>query len=139
MLMSNTLQLEIVTPTGLIFDEPVACVTVPGTEGEMEIHPLHVPVLTLLDAGEITVRKPDNSNCYLAVGSGFIKITGDKVVVFTDMALKADEIDELKAEEARKRAEERLQGKLSAEEAATVNASLTKSIAMLAVKQRRRG
>ena len=137
--MSNTLQLEIVTPTGLIFNEPVAYVTVPGTEGEMEIHPLHVPVLTLLDAGEIAVHKPDNSHCYLAVGSGFIKITGDKVVIFTDMALKADEIDELKAEEARKRAEERLKGKLSDEEVATVNASLTQSLAMLAVKQRRRG
>ncbi len=137
--MSNTLQLEIVTPTGLIFDEPVAYVTVPGTEGEMEIHPLHVPVLTLLEAGEIAVRKPDNSHCYLAVGEGFVKITGEKVVIFTDMALKADEIDELKAEEARKRAEERLKGKLSAEEAATVNASLTRSIALLNVKQRRRG
>ncbi len=137
--MSNTLQLEIVTPTGLIFNEPAACVTIPGAEGEMEIHPLHVPVLTLLEAGEITVRKPDNAFCYLAVGEGFVKITGDKVVIFTDMALKADEIDELKAEEARKRAEERLKGKLSDEEAATVNAALARSIAQIGVKQRRRG
>jgi F-type H+-transporting ATPase subunit epsilon len=75
---------------------------------------------------------------FLAVGDGFVEITGEKVSILTDMAIKAESIDEAKAEEARKRAEARLTEKLDDEEAANVNAALAHSLAQLKVKRRGR-
>jgi F-type H+-transporting ATPase subunit epsilon len=72
------------------------------------------------------------------VGEGFVEITGDSVSILTDMAIKAQDIDEAKAEEARKRAEERLREpqQLSEEEVASVTAALAHSLAQLKVKRR---
>ena len=133
--MANTLKLEIVTPEAKTYSEDVEMVTLPGVEGEMGIYPQHVPLMTQITAGEVIVRK-GGDEFYLAIGEGFVEITGDRVAILTDMAIKADEIDEAKAEEARKRAEERLQEKLTDEETATVSASLMHSLAQLKVKRR---
>ena len=132
-----TLKLEIVTPEAKVYSEDVDMVTLPGTEGEMGIYPMHIPLMTQVAAGEIIARKDGREN-YLAVGDGFVQITGDKVAIMTDMAVEADNIDEVQAEEARKRAEARLAEKLDDEEAAMVQAALAHSIAQLDVKRRRR-
>ena len=133
--MANTLKLEIVTPEAKIYSEDVEMVTLSGSEGEMGVYPMHVPLMTQVVAGELVVRK-DGQNHFLAIGEGFVQITGERVAVMTDMAIKADDIDEAKAEEARKRAEARLQEKLTDEETATVQASLLHSLAQLKVKRR---
>src|SRR5213595_3000368 len=106
--MAATLKLEIVTPEAKTYSEDVDMVTLPGVEGEMGIFPMHVPLMTQIVPGEIAVRK-GGQDYFLAVGEGFVQITGDRVAVLTDMAIKATDIDETKAEEARRRAEERLQ------------------------------
>jgi F-type H+-transporting ATPase subunit epsilon len=136
--MANTLKLEIVTPEAKTYSEDVDTVTLPGVEGEMGIFPMHVPLMTQIAAGEIIVRK-DGNEYFLAVGEGFVQITADKVAVMTDMAIKAEDIDETKAEEARRRAETRLSEKLDDEEAATVQAALAHSLAQLKVKRRKHG
>ncbi|MEI6078251.1 MAG: F0F1 ATP synthase subunit epsilon [Verrucomicrobiota bacterium] len=133
--MAYTLQLEIVTPEAKVFSENVEMVTLAGIEGELGILPGHEPVMTQLAAGEITVRK-EGKNIFLAVGEGFVQITGERVAVLTDMAVKADDIDEVKAEEAQKKAESRLSQKLSDEEAATVHAALIHATTQLNVKRR---
>ncbi len=132
-----TLKLEIVTPEAKIYSEDVDMVTLPGVEGEMGIYPMHIALMTQVTSGEIIARK-GGQDFYLAVGEGFVEITGDRVAVLTDMAIKADDIDEQKAEEARKRAEARLAEKLSDEESATVQAALLNSLTQLNVKRRRR-
>ena len=132
-----TLKLEIVTPESTVYSEDVDMVTLPGVEGEMGIYPLHVPLMTQIKAGEIAVRK-GGQDYFLAVGDGFVQITGDKVAILTDMAIRADHIDEAKAEEARQRAEARLTEKLTDEEIASVQASLLHSLAQLHVKRRQR-
>ena len=132
-----TLKLEIVTPEARTYSEDVDMVTLPGVEGEMGIYPMHVPLLTQIVAGEIIARKGGQDQ-FLAVGEGFVEITGDHVAVMTDMAIKAENIDEAKAEEARKRAEARLSEKLNDEEQATVQAALMHSLAQLHVKRRQR-
>ena len=132
-----TLKLEIVTPEAKIYSEDVDMVTLPGVEGEMGIYPMHVPLMTQVVAGEVAVRKGAQES-HLAVGDGFVQITGDRVAILTDMAVKADDIDETKAEEARKRAEARLSEKLSDEESASVQAALAHSLAQLHVKRRNR-
>jgi F-type H+-transporting ATPase subunit epsilon len=133
-----TLKLEIVTPEAKTFSEDVEMVTLPGIEGEMGIYPQHVPLMTQLTAGEVIVRK-DGRDAYLAIGEGFAEITGDHVSVLTDMAVRAENIDEAKAEEARKRAEARLAEQLDDEQIAIANAALAHSLAQLQVKRRRRG
>ena len=132
-----TLKLEIVTPEATTYSEQVDMVTLPGVEGEMGIYPMHVPLMTQLVPGEIAVKK-DGQDFFLAVGEGFVEITGDRVSILTDMAMKAGDIDEAKAEEAKKRAEQRLSEKLSDEESASVQAALAHSLAQLQVKRRQR-
>jgi F-type H+-transporting ATPase subunit epsilon len=133
--MAATLKLEIVTPDSKVYSEDVDMVTLPGVEGEMGIYPQHVPLLTQIAAGEVIARK-NGQDHWLAVGDGFVEITGDHVAIMTDMAISAENIDEGKAEEARRRAEERLKEKMGAEEAAVVSASLANSLAQLRVKRR---
>jgi len=132
-----TLKLEIVTPEATTFSEDVDMVTLPGVEGEMGIYPMHVPLMTQVAAGEVVVRK-GGQDYFLAVGEGFVEITGERVAIMTDMAIKAENIDEAKVEEARRRAEVRLSEKLSDEESAMVSAALAHSLAQLKVKRRQR-
>ena len=112
-------------------------VNLPGLEGDMGIFPEHVPLMTQISSGEIGVFK-NGEQQFLAVGEGFVEVTGEKVAVLTDMAVKESDIDEQAAEEARKRAESRLQEKLSDEELASVSAALAHSLAQLKVKRRNR-
>jgi F-type H+-transporting ATPase subunit epsilon len=135
--MANTLKLEIVTPEAKTYSEDVEMVTLPGVEGEMGIYPQHVPLMTQIVPGEIVVHK-GGQDFYLVVGEGFVEITGERVAIMTDMALKAENIDEAKAEEARRRAEARLAEKLDDQEAALVSAALANSLAQLRVKRRQR-
>ena len=131
-----TLKLEIVTPEAMVYSEDVDMVTLPGVEGEMGIFPMHVPLMTQVVAGEVSVRK-DGKDFFLAIGDGFVEVTGERVSILTDMAIKAEHIDEAVAEGARKRAEARLAEKLDDEEVASVSAALAHSLAQLHVKRRR--
>ena len=135
--MAATLKLEIVTPTATIFSDDVEMVTLTGIDGEMGIYPQHMPIMTQLAAGEVIAKK-GAENIFLAVGDGFVQITGSAVSVLTDMAVKSDDIDEAKAEEARLKAEQRLAEKLTEEESAVVQASLMHAMTQLKVKQRHR-
>ena len=134
--MAATLKLEVITPEATTFSDQVEMVTLPGINGEMGIYPQHTPLMTQIVPGEAVVRK-DGRDLYLALGDGFVEITPERVAILTDMAVKADDIDEVKAEEARKRAQERLSEKLTEEEVATVNAAMLRSLAQLQVKRRR--
>jgi F-type H+-transporting ATPase subunit epsilon len=131
------LKLEIITPEAVTYSEDVDMVTLPGIEGEMGIYPNHVPLLTQVVPGEIAVRK-GGEEILLAVGDGFAEITGERVAILTDMAIRADNIDEAKVEEARRRAEERLRERVSADEEAVLKAAMANSLAQLKVKRHKR-
>ena len=134
--MAGTLKLEIVTPDAKVFSEDVDMVTLPGVEGEMGIYPQHVPLMTQIVSGEIIARK-GGQEYFLAIGEGFVEITGDRVSVLADMAIRAEDIDEAKVEEARRRSEARLAEHLNDEDSAMVQASLAHSLAQLKVKRTR--
>ena len=134
--MAKTLRLEIATPEAIVYSEDVDMVTLEGIEGQMGILPEHIRLMTQLVPGEMIVRK-DGQEVLMAMGEGLVEVTGDRVAIVTDMAIRAENIDEAKVEEARQRAAARLREKLSAEEVASVNASLTRSLAQLKVKRRR--
>jgi F-type H+-transporting ATPase subunit epsilon len=135
--MTETLRLEIVTPTEIAFSADVEMVTLPAVEGQMGVYPAHVRVITRIEPGEIIVQS-NGRDRFLAVGEGLVEVTPTNVSIVTDMAIAAENIDEAQAEEARARAAARLREKISDEEVATVNASLVRSLAQLQVKRRRK-
>ena len=135
--MAATFKLEIVTPEAKIFSDDVEMVTLSGIDGDMGVYPEHMPVMTQIVAGEVIARK-GGQDISLAVGDGFVQVTGSRVAILTDMAIKADMIDEAKAEAAQKTAEARLTQKLSDEETATVQAALVHATTQIRVKQRHR-
>jgi F-type H+-transporting ATPase subunit epsilon len=134
--VSETLTLEIVAPGAIVYSAAVQMVTLPGCEGQIGIYPRHVPLLTRIVPGEIIVRR-DGQDEFLAVGEGLVEVTGERVSIITDMAIRAADINEAAAEEARQRAAARLRDTIADEEVATVNASLARSLAQLRVKRRR--
>jgi len=135
--MAKNINLQIVTPEGIAYSDDVEMVGLRSVEGQIGILPNHIRLMTQMLPGEMTLRK-DGHMKFLAVGEGLVEVTRDRVAILTDMAVAAETIDEAKAEEARRRAEARLQEKISAEELASVNASLARSLAQLHVKRRHR-
>ena len=98
------MKLEIVTPNGLIFDGDVKVVTLPGKEGEFGVLPQHAQLVSLLDAGIITVENSDGSETIIAINGGYVKVDENKVSCIVDGAvLISDESGELaaKLEEAK--------------------------------------
>jgi F-type H+-transporting ATPase subunit epsilon len=133
--MAKTLNLQIVTPEGIAYADNVEMVGLRSVEGQIGIMPNHIRLMTQMMPGEMMLRK-DGQMKFLAVGEGLVEVTRDRVAILTDMAVAAETIDEAKAEEARRRAETRLHEKISAEELASVNAALARSLAQLRVKRR---
>src|SRR5277367_816388 len=134
--MANTTKLEIATPEAMVYSEDVEMVTLPGVEGQMGVLPHHVRLMTQLVPGELIIRRAGHTE-FMAVGEGLVEVRSDRVSILTNMAIEADKIDKAAAEEARQRAAARLREKLSAEEVASTNASLARSLAQLHVKRRR--
>jgi len=134
--VATTIKLEIATPEAIVYSDDVEMVTIPGVEGQMGLLPQHTRLMTYLVPGEMIVRK-DGRDQFMAVGDGLVEVTNDRVLIATNMAIAAEKIDEAVVEEARQRAAARLNEKLSAEEVASVNASLTRAVAQLNVKRRR--
>jgi F-type H+-transporting ATPase subunit epsilon len=134
--MAATLKLEIVTPEETAYSEDVNMVTLPGTEGEIGVYPNHVPLLTTLKPGELRILK-DGGESFLAVGEGFVEITGERVSVLTDVALEASKIDVSAAEAAVERAEAAMKEDHGKEDVAAIQARMQKALAQLHVKRRR--
>lgn len=134
--MAKSIRLEILTPEGKTYADDVEMVVLPGLMGELGVLHGHEPLVTSLQPGELRVTK-DKKETRIAVGSGFAKINPDKVMVMVNTAVRADELDKAATEEARKRAAETLSQKMGAQEEATVEAALEKSLAGLRAKRRR--
>ena len=132
-----TLKLEIVTPEAIAFSEDVEMVTLPAVGGQIGIYPEHVRLITEMVPGELIVTRNGNESL-IAVGEGLVAVSGDRVEILTDMAIRAEELDAAKVEEARKRAQARRDEKIADESVATLNASVVRSLAHLRVHKRPR-
>ena len=132
-----TLKLEIITPEAIAFSDDVEMVTLPAVGGQIGIYPQHVRVITQMVPGELIVTSNGNET-RIAVGEGLVAVSGDRVEILTDMAIRADELDAAKVEEARKRAKARREEKIADESVATLNASVVRSLAHLRVHKRSR-
>jgi F-type H+-transporting ATPase subunit epsilon len=105
--MSDTFQLEIVTPEKKVVDTAAAEVQIPGKNGYLGVLPGHAPLITELAVGEITFRSSAGEQ-RLAVAWGFAEVLPDKVTILTETAERPSEIDVGRARKAKDRAEERL-------------------------------
>ena len=130
---------EITTPEKTVYKEEVDQVTVPTSTGEITILPNHIPLVSQLVAGELVVKRGDEIT-HMAVSGGFLEVRkNNEVVVLADSAEKAEEIDTKRAEEARERARQLMNGKRhDAEAFAEAVAELEKSMARLKVAKRAR-
>jgi F-type H+-transporting ATPase subunit epsilon len=102
-----TVRLEIITAERVLFDSEVDAVVAPGAEGELGILPNHAALMTMLLPGELRYRI-SNEESYLAIMGGFMEVVSNRVTVLADAAEWAEEIDEARAQEGVRRAQERV-------------------------------
>jgi F-type H+-transporting ATPase subunit epsilon len=108
-MLPESIELIIVTPERQLLRETVVEVSLPGADGCLGILPGHAPLITELGIGELTYRaKNANETGHLAIISGFAEVLSDRVTVLAETAERPEEIDVARAEEAKKRAEQRL-------------------------------
>ena len=132
------IHLEVITPERKVYEDDVDMVIAPGSEGYLGILPHHTPLLTALGPGEFRVKKGGVEEI-LAVFGGFMDVRGDRVVVLTEAAEPAEEIDAQRAQQARERAQEVLAqaGTISAADEARARASLQRALVRIRVSERR--
>ena len=131
------LHLEIVTPERLAYEGDVDAVVCPGIEGELGVLPHHAPLLTTLGVGELRIRTGGQEE-YFAIAGGFLQVRPDKVVVMAETADMASEIDLEKAQEARRKAEQALEGGfVEGADLAAARASLQAALIRIRVAERR--
>jgi len=123
-------RLDIICLDGPLFSEDVDSMVAPGSEGQVGILAHHAPMMAVLLPGEIMVRQSGEEK-YLAVSGGFLEVRPDKVVVLADACEHAEDIDIKRAEEARKRAEERLKAPITGVDLARAEAALRRSLVRL--------
>lgn len=134
----STLHLEIISPERIVYSDDVDSVIVPGVEGELGILPHHTPLFTQIKSGEIKIKK-GKEEIFLAVTGGFLDVAPEsKVSILADYAVRSEEIEVTRAEEAKKRAEELMTEKKSEQEAVYAEAELRKAILELKVARRRK-
>ena len=132
-----TFKLELVTAERLVYSEDVSMVIAWGTEGQLSILPHHAPLITMLQPGELIIRKDDEES-YLAVSGGFLEVRPEKVVILADACERADEIDIARAEEAKRRAGEIMEAPSPETDTATAEAALRRSLVRLKVAEKLR-
>lgn len=132
-----TIRLEIVTAERQTFSDDVNVVVAPGVEGQLGILPHHAPLMTILQSGELLVRK-DNEETYLFISGGFLEVRPDKVIILADACERCEEIDVARAEEAKRRSEERLKSFSPEIDHARAEIALRRSLVRLRVAERTR-
>lgn len=138
MTLPATLELEIVTPEGLLFREPVDEIVAPGEQGYFGVRPGHTPLLASLGMGELKYRKGaawHRLTCF----SGWCEVLPEKVSILADIGERAEDIDVARAEDAMKRASDRMKqvrGEAGFEEA---RQSYVRAVTRLGVARKERG
>ena len=131
------IKFEIVTAERVVYSDEVDVVIAPGIEGQLAILPNHAPLLTMLQPGDLTVRK-EGEEQYIFVSGGFLEVMQNRVTVLADTAERAEEIDISLAEEARRRAEESLKLRTAQVDLAAAEAALKRAMMRIKVAERRR-
>ena len=130
-------RLEIITAERSLFDGDVDIVVAPGMAGELAILKNHAPLLTVLQPGELRYQM-NGEESYLVVSGGYMEVTSDRVTVLADAAERVEEVEELRAQEAVRRAQERIANRTEDIDLERALRALTRSQVRLKVLTRRR-
>ena len=131
----SRLKLDIVSAERLVYSDDVDMVIAPGTEGQLGILPNHAPLMTMLEPGELLIKQGDSEFC-MVVSGGFMEVRPDQVTVLADTAERAEEIDVSRAEEARRRAAEKLEHPATGINLEQAETALRRSLARLKAAER---
>ena len=131
------MMLEITTAERQVYGEEVDMVIAPGMDGQLGILPRHAPLMTMLQPGELTIRK-GGSDTYFTVTGGFMEVLGDRVIILADACEHSEEINEERAQEAMRRAQERIASRPAEMQMERALASLRRAQARLDTVRRRR-
>ena len=130
--MAHTITVDVVSAEEQIFSGEAEFVVLPGVEGELGIYPRHTPLFTQIKPGAVRIKVPGQAQEELVfVQGGFLEVQPHKVTVLADTAIRAHDLDEVKALEAKKRAEDAMTNKESDESMATAQAELSLALAQL--------
>ncbi|MFH1002919.1 MAG: F0F1 ATP synthase subunit epsilon [Chloroflexota bacterium] len=133
-----SIRLDIVTAEQQVFSDDVDMVVAPGVEGQLGILPHHAPLMTMVQPGELLIRK-GGTEIFMAISGGFLEVRPDRVIILADAAERAEEIDIARAEEAKRRAEKRLTEKTApGMDEARARAALQRSLTRLNVARKTR-
>jgi len=135
--MAKTIHVDIVSAEGEIYSGEAEMVFVPAKEGDLGIAPRHAPLLTLIKAGEVRVKNGE-TELSIFVGGGALEVQPRKVTILADTAVRAKDLDEAQALDAKRRAEEVLSGKIDKLEQAEALAQLAQAAAQLKILERLR-
>jgi len=132
------LTVDIVTAERLVLsEEGVDEVVAPGIEGELTVLPMHAPLLTMIKPGVMRIVK-GSDDIDMAITGGFLEVRDDRVTILADAAERAEDIDTVRAEEARRRAERRLEEREAKVELVEAAAELQRALIRLKAVERRR-
>ena len=139
--MSTIFHVDIVSAEESIYSGPAEFLVAPAEAGEVGIYPHHTPMLTRIKPGSVRIKAPLQEEELIYVSGGMLEIQPDVVTILADTAVRGANLDEAKATEAKKRAEEAMRDRTSSIDYARAQAELAESIAQLAAIQkfRKRG
>ena len=139
--MGSKISFEITTPERIVYRDEVDQITIPTRDGEITVLPNHIPLVSLLSPGALTVKK-NGEEVYMATSGGFVEVLpGNKVIVLADTAERSEELDLAAIEVARERARKILEEKRNIDDVAFVDAAamLERELARLKVARKHRG
>jgi len=131
------LRVELVTAEGRVLSTEADFVKAPGLAGELGVLPRHIPLMTPLKTGEVMVRNEGREQ-YLFVAGGFLEVLPDKVVILADAAERAEDIDESRAQEAMRRAQQVLEQPREGLDTAEAAAALERALFRIKVAELRK-
>lgn len=134
----SVIHVDVVSAEEEIYSGDANCVFAPANMGEIGVYPEHVPLISTLKPGEVRVET-ENGVESIYVSGGIIEVQPHTVTIFSDTAIRAHDLDESKALEAKQRAEDAMSNALSDQEVSTTQAALAESMAQLQLISKMRG
>jgi len=136
--MANTMQVDVVSAEEQIFSGQAEFVALPGEAGELGIYPMHTPLITRIRPGAVRIQVAGGGEEFVFVAGGILEVQPKGVTVLADTAIRGGDLDEAKALEAKKQAEELMLNKESKIDYAKAQAEMAAAIAQLAAIQKLR-
>jgi F-type H+-transporting ATPase subunit epsilon len=136
--MANTIQVDVVSAEEQIFSGQAEFVALPGEAGELGIYPKHTPLITRIRPGAVRIQVAGGGEEFVFVAGGILEVQPNGVTVLADTAIRGSDLDEAKALEAKKQAEELMLNKESKIDYAKAQAEMAAAIAQLAAIQKLR-